>query len=115
MLRYGQRRDYFLQAVEILNSTTSFQNIQLEGRVMQNAKKSSYWSTVVCHGYARIGVAESLVGEAAIYMNLRDIDSEDKILAAIDHEANHIMPMKEGYYAAIIKKRLGQSTKRRTL
>ena len=110
MLKYNQRREYFLQVIKIVDNTNPFRNIQLEGRIMQDAKKSSYWSTVTCKGYIEAGDRESLTGEAVIYINLRDISSKSKILAAIDHEANHIMPMRMGYYAEIIKAQLQEGS-----
>jgi len=107
MLSYEERVDYFMNAVQHLNTIAAFNDIVLEGKPMEKqGKKNSFWSTTHFSGYRDIGTGRDLTGEAKIYANLRDLQTEEAILEAIDHEANHIVPMAAGYYTASIRKHL---------
>jgi len=100
-------RQFFLQAVNFLDGTENFTDIVLQGQVMRTSKKTSYWSTVTFRGYQG---GNFIGGVATIYANLRDLKTRDKILEAIDHEANHIKPMHPGFYSDLILKEAGLTT-----
>ena len=96
-------RDYFLQGINFLDELKEFENILLTGKIMRNAKKESFYSTIYFKGYAK-NVA-TLYGEATIYINIRDINTTDRILEALAHEAAHISPVKvdSNHYLALLK------------
>jgi len=97
-------KSYFLQGVNFLNTLKEFENILIKGKIMRSAKKNSFYSTIYFRGYAKNKT--SLYGEATIYINLRDITTQDKIIEALAHEAIHISPVKidKDYYLVKLRK-----------
>lgn len=107
MLSYQERSEYFQVVIQCLNEAPLFKDIVLTGLAMEkDGKKNSFWSTTHCSGYREVGNPETLQGEATIYLNLRDLTTQEDMLKAIDHEANHIMPMVRGYYTNLIQRKL---------
>jgi len=82
-------RQLFLASIKILATTKGMEGVKLAGRVMPVSGKPSYWA------YSKVTKTQAastiLNAKAIIYVNLKDIDTKEKLLRAVAHESGHII------------------------
>ena len=77
------------QLEEILRSYPGFSEMEVRIKSMNPQKKDSFWATSIKR-YLTNGHS-SLNQEGTIYLNLKDIEDDEKLIEAVAHEASHLL------------------------
>ena len=93
--------DYFNRLIGLLDNHPLFNDISLEGRLMKEEDKSSYWSTLYFKGVRENHHRK--LGHATISINLRDINTKKKVREAVAHEAGSLISTPDDILALIKK------------